>query len=530
MIDKKKINALSIHNDILKQMLYLYYASSDVRSFSQVCKSHHTFFYEPNDSIMESIIHKKKDMVFQFFFESRKTIIQTTFHNKPLLLDTSPKKNKTLKKYSKHNKTTFKKAKLKKIDTLHTMYVGKYTNFFSGTDAKDQPVLLAYGINGFGQLGTGDTKDRRKLTQIKLPKDLCCVDSVYIEEDFTFILGRDKKANPFLAAAGDNAYGQLASGDEKKRTHFTRITLPKDMDSVNQIHLGKNCTFLNGYDKKGAVILVAAGDNFKGQLGVGDFDCRKKWTKVKLPKEMADIDFIYTGSYFTVIVGRNKEGFKIIASCGNNGYGQLALGDPLYKSRNLFSMIHLPKRMVSMEKVEVGAHSLFVLGCDKDNKPLLAVAGNNRFGQLCTGDYFGRTSLTEVYLPNTIHSIESIQTGLAHCLIFGRDEKGKGVLFSCGNNNCGQLGRNDIRYSSKLTKLPLPKGMYDVDSIHVKYNSNFIVGRNKDNEIMIAAFGDNNCQKLGIASINNCISVPTVISRPEIKKKKAEMKLSMGKI
>ena len=221
--------------------------------------------------------------------------------------------------------------------------------------------LWAWGKNGKGQLGVGDTDERLKPTHVTDD-----VATVTTDADFSFAVKRDGS----LWAWGDNSDGELGVGDRNERHTPTHV-----MDGVAAVHAATD-----GYGH-GSILAVkkdgslwAWGDNPDGQLGVGDKNERLKPTHV-----MDDVATVHaaTDGSSTFAVKSDKS----LWAWGGNNDGQLGVGD---KNERL-------KPTHVMDDVAT-YRSGFVV---KSNGSLWAWGGNH-YGELGVGDRDDRLTPTHV--------------------------------------------------------------------------------------------------------------------------------------
>ena len=133
---------------------------------------------------------------------------------------------------------------------------------------KNDDTLWACGYNNCGQLGLGDTNNRTVLTQITTNAN--DVKSVYCGDSHTLILKNDGT----LWVCGNNQYGQLGLGDTSNRKTFTQITT--NTNDIKSVYCGGNYTSILKNDGT----LYVCGANVYGQLGLGDTTNRKTFTRV----------------------------------------------------------------------------------------------------------------------------------------------------------------------------------------------------------------------------------------------------------
>ena len=95
---------------------------------------------------------------------------------------------------------------------------------------KNDGTLWGCGDNSYGELGLGDTTDRKIFTQVTTNADN--IKEVYCGGSYTIILKNDGT----LWGCGANGGGQLGLGDTTDRTTFTQVTT--NADDIKQVYCG----------------------------------------------------------------------------------------------------------------------------------------------------------------------------------------------------------------------------------------------------------------------------------------------------
>ena len=235
---------------------------------------------------------------------------------------------------------------------------------------KNDGTLWGCGQNEYGQLGLGDAKNRTTFTQITT--NTSDVKSIYCGYRYTIILKNDGT----LWGCGHNAYYQLGLGDSSDRNTFTQIsTNVYDIKSVY-------CTYRNTFILKNDGTLWGCGNNYKGQLGIGDTTTYSTFTQIYINAN--NIKSFYCGGENTIILKNDGT----LWGCGNNEYGQLGLGDK--NNRSTFTKITTNANDIKL--VYCGYYHTLIL---KNDGALLG-SGYNGYGQLGLGDYVDRNTFTKI--------------------------------------------------------------------------------------------------------------------------------------
>ena len=326
--------------------------------------------------------------------------------------------------------------------------------------------LYGTGDNYDGQLGLGDTIDRKVYTSLPIPEGKS-VAQIAEGSYHTMILTTDGE----LYGAGYNEYGGLGLGDGIARYTFTRIPVPDDK-KVAQVVLGEDSSFIITEDGE----LYGTGDNYYGQLGVGDYDDRYVFTPVTIP-DAKKVTQVVTGYYHSLII---TEDGALYGTGWNISY-QLGLTTfPVYST---FTAIAIPGNK-KVSRVATGAdHSLIIT-----SKGELYGTGDNEIGQLGVGESVTiYTTFTRITTPGQ-KAVSQVAVGADHSLIITTD----GMLYGTGLNYGGELGLGDLteKYSFKEIRIPESKKVSQVDAGY--YHSAIVT---TDGKLCVA--GDNEYGALG---------------------------------
>ncbi|WP_334143853.1 RCC1 domain-containing protein [Rhabdothermincola sp.] len=270
--------------------------------------------------------------------------------------------------------------------------------------------LWGWGHNWMGQLGTGDTDNRLTPTQVGSDTDWVAVDQSSLH-----VLAL--KSDGSLWAWGANGRGQLGTGDTDDRLTPTQVGTDTDWVAVSA-----GAGFSLALKADGS--LWSWGENSFGQLGLGDLDDRSVPTRVGLDEGWVDISASPNGSH---AFARKPDG--TLWAWGYNEDGELGLGD---------SAPHLEPTPLGSESdwadVEASDSGGFALKADGT---LWAWGANNFVGQLGVGDTSGRGVPTQV---GTDTDWVTVAPGASHTLALKAD----GTLWVWGGNYVGQLGLGDF--------------------------------------------------------------------------------------
>ncbi|MBP9686457.1 MAG: hypothetical protein KBD66_01495, partial [Candidatus Doudnabacteria bacterium] len=341
-------------------------------------------------------------------------------------------------------------------------------------------TLWAWGSNGSGQLGQGDTTQRTSPTQVGTDTnwEQAAVGGRFMEAGFVVA----RKSNGTLWGWGNNGTGELGLGDQTNRTTPVQIGSATHWAFVNasagtsyaittsgtlwvwgsphsgalglgvssgsaitspvQVGSETDWRHISAYGGDSGFLalglktdgtLVSWGTNEQGELGLGvtgELDPVLSPTQVGVATNW---DSVVLGLSFGV--GIKADG--TLWAWGSNGSGELGQGDVVLRT--------VPTQVGSATNWEsVTAGNGFVLAVRADGT--LWSWGDNTHGQLGQGDTTQRTSPTQV---GSATDWSAVATGSGHVLAL----KTTGTLWSWGDNTYGQLGQGDTTQRTSPTQV-----------------------------------------------------------------------------
>ena len=292
--------------------------------------------------------------------------------------------------------TTYRNAPVQIGSATDWMYVacGGYDGYGHSLAINSSGELYAWGYNASGQLGLGDTTDRDTPTRVGVASNWgmasCGGGRIGGEPYFGYSLALNSSGE--LYAWGENYYGQLGLGDVIDRDTPTRVGVASDWISVVGSHQAHTLAINSSGE------LYACGLNSNGQLGLGDTADRTTLTRVGAS---TDWTIVAAGELHSLAINS----FGELYAWGYNLYGELGLGDATDRDT--------PTKVGSatdwVYAVCGARHSLA-----SDSSGRLYTWGRNSNGQLGVGD------TTDRYTPNLVAQYQmffSISAGSAHSLL-----------------------------------------------------------------------------------------------------------------
>ena len=167
--------------------------------------------------------------------------------------------------------------------------------------------LAAYGHNDHGQLGLGNTVDRKRFVRVPLSQRVA---QVACGDWHTLI----RFESGTVAACGSNSFWQLGLGDRSEHSypHFTEVPCPPAVD----VACGRFHSVLRFADGK----VASCGYNGNGQLGLGDCSTRATFEVVKT--HSSPVVEISCGAHHTFLRHEPRDGQLTLT--GNGCYSQLS--------------------------------------------------------------------------------------------------------------------------------------------------------------------------------------------------------------
>jgi uncharacterized protein YjdB len=204
--------------------------------------------------------------------------------------------------------------------------------------------LWATGYNNYGQLGFGDSSDRKKFTR-KTSLDNKNIIAIAAGDYHSLALDNQGK----VYAAGYNFYGQLGLVDSTDRSSFTEVTANLADKNITQIMAGYYHTL--ALDNQGKV--YSTGYNNYGQLGLVDSTDRSSFTEVTTNLTGKTITQIAAGSSHSLALDNQGK----VYSTGYNWVGQLGLDDKSNRSSFTFADIQEETGIVTVSSISADRSS-----------------------------------------------------------------------------------------------------------------------------------------------------------------------------
>jgi len=284
-------------------------------------------------------------------------------------------------------------------------------DYHSGVIAQDGSLYM-WGVNDFGQIGDGTTKNRYKPTKI-----LDHVVSVSLGDYYSGAITQDGS----LYMWGSNVYGQIGDGTTEDRYKPTKI-----LDHVIAVSLG--------YCHSGAITqdgsLYMWGSNDSGQIGDGTTEDRYKPTKI--------LDHVIAVSLGVSHSGAITQDGSLYM-WGSNSRGGIGDGTTEVRYKPTKILDHVIA--VSLQTGNSGAIT-------QDGS--LYTWGSNVYGEIGDGTEEDRYKPTKI-----LDHVIAVSLGVGHSGAITQD----GSLYMWGWNSDGQIGDGTTKARYTPTQITIPGGV-----------------------------------------------------------------------
>ena len=362
------------------------------------------------------------------------------------------------------------------VNEIMQIACGSYFTFILKNDGS----LWSCGDNEYGQLGLGTSDTNLHATFTKVTTNINNdVKQISCASDYTFILKNDGS----VWSCGRNDLGQLGLGDSTSRNTFTKVTT--NINNVKRIVCGGYHTAILKTD--GSV--WSCGTNYYGQLGLGDSTSRDTFTQVTTNINN-DVKQISCGQFHTVLLKNDGS----VWSCGGNDYGHLGLGD----TSNRYTFTKVTTNINNdVKQISCGNTYTFIL----KNDGSVWSCGRNSSGQLGLNNTTDQSTFTKV-TTNINNDVKQISCGGAFTFIIKND----GSVWSCGQNNYYQLGLSDT--SNRYTFTQVTTNINNVKRIVCGIRHTFTL----KNDGSVWSCGNNEYGQLGLGDSTNKTTFTQVTS------------------
>ena len=243
------------------------------------------------------------------------------------------------------------------------------------------------------------------------------VDTIAVGDDHSLVI----KSDMSLWAAGDNSKGQLGVGASTESSSGVKV-----MDNVVYVEANDDVSF--AIDVNGT--LYGWGDNSDGQVSPGT---SSEYIS-KPQKLMDDVAGVSAGDEHTIVLKNDGS----VVGWGCNEHGELGFAVNAKKNTETKLMDNA---------ADIAAGDGFTLIVTKAGE--VYACGNNENGQLGTGNYRDQTSLTKVISGGAAQA----EAGDEHSVVLMAD----GTVKTAGFNESGQLGTDGGTVSNSFDSTNLKK-------------------------------------------------------------------------
>lgn len=325
------------------------------------------------------------------------------------------------------------KARLTRLQIV----ASKHHNFILTRQGK----LLGWGFNSHGQLGSKVQAIYHQLNEVMARNIEQDVKIKAVTSGYHHLLMITERGH--VLGCGSNEFNQLGLNNEANRELLMPIPLHLNKEIICSFTAGGQHTLF--YTHKNH--LYGCGDNAAGQLGFYDSGQAQEFIRLSFPNLNPNehIKAITAGNAFSIICTTQGRLF----ACGQNLQGQLGL--PEKKNYCAFTAISIDGLHEGEQPISVtaGGFHCFII----TNQGRLFATGDNRHSQLGLGHANPCFSFKPVSLAqlNEQEQPKCLALGSSHTLLLTN----QGRLFSCGNNQYGQLGLDDTTPRTRFTEVKI---------------------------------------------------------------------------
>lgn len=348
--------------------------------------------------------------------------------------------------------------------------------------------LYAWGLNNFGQLGTGNLGIQTTPRKVDFPNGVTNWLTIAAGQYHTLGIGNDGN----LYSWGYNGNGQLGIGSNIDQSVPQKVAFPNGVTSWTAVAAGAFYSLAIGNDGN----LYAWGSNVYGQLGIGSTIDQSTPQKVVLPNGVTDWISIAAGGLHSLAIDNSGS----LYTWGHNGFGQLGIGT--ISEDSVPVKVPLPNGVASWVTIAAGAFHSLAISRDNNTNFSLYTWGWNAYGQLGIDNTINQLTPQKVALPAGVNSWTMVAGGVFHSLAVGNN----GNLYSWGGNPNGQLGIGSTLEDSMPVKVTLPNGVTGWIAIAAGYYHSLGIGDDGN----YYSWGSNNSSQLGIwdtTQVNNPIKI-----------------------
>lgn len=290
---------------------------------------------------------------------------------------------------------------------------------------------------------------------------------------------------------------------------LSKINYPKPFDmtflngaKITQLASGSCHTIAQAQTTDGQDLIFSWGTNSYGQLGLG----HDNFTITPQPLDMdflngAKIKQLIPGPFYTIIHAQAADGQDLLFSCGDNRCGELGLGHDV--------QAHTPTPLdmtflngAEIKQLVLGDYHALIQARTADGQDLLFSWGDNECGQLGLGH--NNLAHTPQPLDMTFLNgaeIKQLFLGYEHTMIHAQTGDGQDLLFGWGHNEYGQLGlgHNTNENTPQPLDMTFLNGAKIIQLVMSAENHTIIHTRTADGQDVLFSWGDTEYGQLGLA-------------------------------
>jgi alpha-tubulin suppressor-like RCC1 family protein len=314
--------------------------------------------------------------------------------------------------------------------------------FLRGSDG----AVFSCGYNSQGQLGVGNNTNYSTLQQVRGINgsgniyNIIQISASVCDDAISLFLNK----NGDVFSCGQNNYGQLGVGNTANYNTLQQVRGVNGVgfiSNIKQICSGSFFILLLSFNNS----IFSCGYNGNGSLGLGNVTNYSTLQQINWTNDITNISCAGYHSFFI----RGSDG--AVFTCGNNSFGQLGVGNNTnYSTLQQVLGVNGVGFISGITQISCGdISSYFLRGSDG----AVFSCGNNGFGQLGLGNYTQYNTLQQVKGiggSGYIYGITQIYSGSHFILLLKGSD---GTVLCCGENAVGSLGLGNYTQYNTLQQV-----------------------------------------------------------------------------
>ncbi len=399
-------------------------------------------------------------------------------------------------------------------------------------DKLGNDYLYVWGSNKEGQLGLGAAVD-----SVNKPTELFSTNDKYVDIEYISLKETMSSAILLDSSGKEHLYiwgtYQKPTGREKEEKSI-KIESPIEVDlvdsngekieNIKQLEMGVN--FLGVVSDKGETDdLYLVGSNLDREIEyLGSQSFFEEFNEF-LITDSSKIKDVSLGDGSTGVVLEYGDSEELYLQGKNDG--NLINPGPPSSNQNLTNIDFPSYDVKNIKDIEIGNHNIGVVTTYEDGSDHLITWGDNEYGQLGNVNVGGTILVTvkndivfEEFQDEDIE-INNFSLGENHTLISFKDMNEKSYVYSWGNNEDGQVGKEPLSRDTDISDLVTTPYMVsqidegEISTLDANGEISSVLYTDSSGNDLQYGWGNNELGQLGNGS-NESSTSPTLVENDEI--------------